>query len=67
MTPTEDPEVLWNFEKFLVSARGEVVDRFAPDVTPETSRSPPPSSANFRPGNDFRRAAGRGQPRSRTR
>ena len=35
MTPTEDPEVLWNFEKFLVSARGEVVDRFAPDVTPD--------------------------------
>jgi len=33
MTPTEDPEVLWNFEKFLVSARGEVVDRFAPDIT----------------------------------
>ena len=35
MTPTEDPEVLWNFEKFLVSARGEVVDRFAPDITPD--------------------------------
>ena len=35
MTPTEDPEVLWNFEKFLVSARGEVVDRFSPDITPD--------------------------------
>jgi glutathione peroxidase len=35
MTPTEDPEVLWNFEKFLVSARGEVVDRFAPHITPD--------------------------------
>jgi glutathione peroxidase len=35
MTPTEDPEVLWNFEKFLVSARGEVTDRFAPDITPD--------------------------------
>ncbi len=25
-------EVLWNFEKFLVSRSGEVVERFAPDV-----------------------------------
>jgi glutathione peroxidase len=25
-------EVLWNFEKFLVSRTGEVVERFAPDV-----------------------------------
>jgi glutathione peroxidase len=35
MTPTEDPDVLWNFEKFLVSRHGEVVGRFAPTVTPE--------------------------------
>lgn len=28
-------EILWNFEKFLVSRAGEVVERFAPDVTPE--------------------------------
>jgi glutathione peroxidase len=35
MTPTEDPEVLWNFEKFLVSRDGEVVARFAPTVTPD--------------------------------
>ena len=35
MTPTEDPEVLWNFEKFLVSRDGEVVARFAPNVTPD--------------------------------
>jgi len=35
MTPTEDPEVLWNFEKFLVSRDGEVVARFAPSVTPD--------------------------------
>jgi glutathione peroxidase len=38
MTPTEDPEVLWNFEKFLVSRDGEVVARFAPDVTPDDER-----------------------------
>ena len=30
-----DPEVLWNFEKFLVSRRGEVVKRFAPDTLPD--------------------------------
>ena len=38
MTPNEDPEVLWNFEKFLVSRDGEVVARFAPDVTPDDER-----------------------------
>ena len=35
MTPTEDPEVLWNFEKFLVSAQGDVVARYRPQVEPE--------------------------------
>ena len=35
MTPTEDPEVLWNFEKFLVGKDGNVVGRFAPTVTPD--------------------------------
>jgi len=29
------PEVLWNFEKFLVSRRGEVVRRFSPDTAPD--------------------------------
>jgi glutathione peroxidase len=28
-------EVLWNFEKFLVDRDGNVVDRLAPDVTPD--------------------------------
>ena len=28
-----EPELLWNFEKFLVSRKGEVVKRFAPDTT----------------------------------
>ncbi len=32
-TPTEDPDVLWNFEKFLVSREGRVVGRFAPGTT----------------------------------
>lgn len=35
MTPSEDPDVLWNFEKFLVSKDGEVVGRFAPATTPD--------------------------------
>jgi len=35
MTPTEDPEVLWNFEKFLIGKDGKVAGRFAPAMTPE--------------------------------
>ena len=35
---TDEPEVLWNFEKFLVSRTGDVVGRFAPDVTPDDDR-----------------------------
>ncbi len=32
---TEDPEVLWNFEKFLVDRDGKVVGRFSPQITPD--------------------------------
>jgi glutathione peroxidase len=32
--PPPRPEVIWNFEKFLVSRSGEVVHRFAPDIAP---------------------------------
>ena len=28
-------DVMWNFEKFLIGRDGEVVARFAPDVTPD--------------------------------
>ncbi|OCC24279.1 glutathione peroxidase [Croceicoccus estronivorus] len=35
MTPTQDPDVLWNFEKFLVGKDGAVVARFAPTVAPD--------------------------------
>lgn len=35
MTPTEDPEVLWNFEKFLIGKDGTVVERFVPGTTPD--------------------------------
>jgi glutathione peroxidase len=30
-----EPEILWNFEKFIVSRSGEVVRRFAPDTLPD--------------------------------
>jgi glutathione peroxidase len=35
MTPTEDPDVLWNFEKFVIARDGTVAARFAPAVTPD--------------------------------
>jgi glutathione peroxidase len=35
MTPNEDPDVLWNFEKFLIGKDGSVVGRFAPAVAPD--------------------------------
>jgi glutathione peroxidase len=30
-----EPEILWNFEKFIVSRSGEVVRRFSPDTAPD--------------------------------
>ena len=33
--PPPRPEVIWNFEKFLVSRDGKVVGRYAPDIAPE--------------------------------
>lgn len=35
MTPNQDPDVLWNFEKFLVGKNGAVIARFSPMVAPE--------------------------------
>ncbi len=37
-TRSKPNEVLWNFEKFLIGKNGEVVVRFAPDVTAEDER-----------------------------
>jgi glutathione peroxidase len=34
----EEPDVLWNFEKFLIAADGSVTARFAPDITPDDER-----------------------------
>lgn len=35
MTPNDDPDVLWNFEKFLIGKDGQVAGRFAPAMTPD--------------------------------
>ena len=36
--PNDPPELLWNFEKFLVGRDGTVLERFSPDVTPDDPR-----------------------------
>lgn len=38
MEAGDDKEILWNFEKFLIGRNGEIVARFAPDVTAEDQR-----------------------------
>lgn len=35
LTVHDAPELTWNFEKFLVNRKGQVVARFAPDTLPE--------------------------------
>ena len=35
LAPKNDTDIMWNFEKFLINRQGEVVGRFAPDITPE--------------------------------
>ena len=35
MTPNPAPEVLWNFEKFLIAKDGSVAARFAPTTAPD--------------------------------
>ena len=35
INPNPEPEVVWNFEKFLVSKNGQVVKRFSPDMAPD--------------------------------
>lgn len=36
IVPASAHEVLWNFEKFLIDRSGSVVERFAPDVPPDS-------------------------------
>jgi glutathione peroxidase len=33
--PNTEPEILWNFEKFIVDRGGKVTARFAPNTTPD--------------------------------
>jgi glutathione peroxidase len=33
--PSNETDIMWNFEKFLVNRRGQVVGRFAPDIAPK--------------------------------
>ena len=33
--PNEPPEILWNFEKFIIGRNGEVARRFSPDTKPD--------------------------------
>ncbi len=35
ITPNPAPEVLWNFEKFVIGRDGRVAARFAPDTKPD--------------------------------
>ena len=35
ITPNEDPDIVWNFEKFLVAKDGTVARRFAPSMAPD--------------------------------
>ena len=35
--PGGPSEILWNFEKFLVDRKGNVVERFGPDVVPDAA------------------------------
>ncbi|GAA0310265.1 glutathione peroxidase [Sphingomonas oligophenolica] len=35
ITPNPEPEILWNFEKFLIDRGGAVVARFSPDTAPD--------------------------------
>lgn len=38
VNPTSPADVLWNFEKFLINRKGEVVARFSPDVVADDPR-----------------------------
>ena len=38
INPTSQPDVLWNFEKFLIDRKGAVVARFSPDVAADDPR-----------------------------
>jgi glutathione peroxidase len=36
--PKSETEIMWNFEKFLVDRNGQIVERFAPDISPKDAK-----------------------------
>lgn len=36
VTPNQEPELMWNFEKFLIGRDGKPVARFSPDTLPDS-------------------------------
>ncbi|GLY19599.1 hypothetical protein Kisp01_66130 [Kineosporia sp. NBRC 101677] len=40
LNPTEDPDVLWSFERFVISRDGRPVARFGPKVAPDDPALP---------------------------
>lgn len=38
LAPENPADILWNFEKFLVGRKGEVIQRFSSDMTPDNPR-----------------------------
>jgi glutathione peroxidase len=38
ITPNPEPEVLWNFEKFIIGKDGAVIGRFTPDTTADNPK-----------------------------
>lgn len=40
--PDGNADIKWNFTKFLINSKGEVVARFEPQVTPEEIREQAP-------------------------
>ncbi len=36
VTPNQEPELMWNFEKFLIGRDGKPITRFSPDTLPDS-------------------------------
>lgn len=53
-----EPEILWNFEKFLVNRKGEVVGRFSPDTQPDAPELVAAIEAELAKGEDEGARAG---------
>ena len=53
--PTAAPEVVWNFEKFLIGRDGTILRRFAPDTAPTPTSWWPPSRPPSPPDPPVRR------------